>query len=438
MARILIVDDDSALAETLRDRCAERGHTVTTVDRGERCLPQLDSVRPDLIFLDVRLGDADGLELLRRIKERRDVPVAIMTGHEPLTSASRAGAGGAEFFLRKPFGLDEVDGVLGSVERSGRPVRMPDAPAPSDIPGVAFVGVSRAMLDVCRSIGLAARSGATTLISGESGVGKELAARAIHALAGPQRPFAAVDCTTLVETLFESELFGHERGAFTGAIATRPGKLEMARGGTLFLDEAGELTPRMQAKLLRVLQYRTFERVGSNEPIHIDFHLVAATNRDLERLAKEGAYRADLLYRLDVLHVHIPPLRERREDIPPLIRHLTETHARRDGRALPEVTAEAMDVLVAHDWPGNVRQLENVLLRCAVHSSGGPVRASDVRRWIGDAAPASRPRTLAAIEREAVVNALAFARGNVSEAARILGISRPTLRRKMKAFGIRA
>ena len=437
MVRILIVDDDTALAGTIRDHCTSRGHDVTLVDQAARCLPELDSVSPDLVFLDVRLRDGNGLELLRRIKSRRgDVPVAIMTGFEPMSSASSAGAGGAEFFIRKPFGTEEIDGVLDVIEREGPTVEEGEGATATSIPGVRFVGVSRAMIEVCRSIGLAARSGATTLIEGESGVGKELAARAIHSLAGAERPFTVVDCSALVETLFESELFGHERGAFTGAVMTRPGKIEVARGGLLFLDEVGELTPRMQAKFLRFLQERTFERVGSNLPIRVECQTVAATNRSLERMAQEGGFRSDLLYRLDVLHINIPPLRERREDIPPLVRHLLREIGPRGARRRPEISPGALDVLVSHDWPGNVRQLENVLLRCVVHSGGETLTADVIRRWLKGGPAGVAPRTLDALEREAVASAVEFSRGNLGKACKLLGVSRPTLRRKMRRYRI--
>jgi DNA-binding NtrC family response regulator len=437
--RILIVDDDRALAALLKEHCAERGHAVDWVGEATRCLDAFDTMSPDFVFLDVRLGDGNGLDLLRELKSRRrETPVAVMTGFEPLVSASHATVRGAEYFLRKPFGPSEVDSVLDRAERKPPLLRVPDTShqGPSQ-GGVAFVGCSRAMLDVCRSIGLAASTGVTTLIEGESGVGKDLAARAIHALGGEGRPFAAVDCTTIVETLFESELFGHERGAFTGADATRRGKVESATGGVLFLDEIAELTPRMQAKLLRLIQTRSFERVGSSEPVHVDFQLVAATNRRLEDLVREGRFRSDLLYRLAVHRIPIPPVRERREDVPALVAHAARHASARLHLDEPPIDQDALAMLVGHDWPGNVRELENVVTRLVLGASGRPVDRPAVSRALGSAVNPPG-RTLAEIERAAIVAALEATGWNYGSACKLLGISRPTLRRKLKSYGMRA
>jgi DNA-binding NtrC family response regulator len=437
--RILIVDDDRALAGLLKDHCAERGHAVDCIDEASRCLSAVDSLSPDFVFLDVRMRDGNGLELLATLKERfRGTPVAIMTGFEPLASASHASARGAEYFLRKPFGLDELDGVLEAAERRiGE--RAPAAPAPESGPlqaSVAFVGASRAMLEVCRAIGLAAASRVSTLVEGESGVGKDLAARAIHALGGATRPFAAVDCTTIVETLFESELFGHEKGAFTGAHAMRHGKVEAAQGGVLFLDEIAELTPRMQSKLLRLLQMRTFERVGGSTPIQVDFQLVAATNRDLATLVREGRFRADLHYRLNVHRIVIPPLRDRREDIPALVAHFVRHAAERTRMPEPRLAPAAMALLCAHDWPGNVRELENVVTRLVLNAGGRAIGKDDVAPGLSGT-PATVPRrTLAQIERDAILATLEATAWNYGETCEILGISRPTLRRKIRGYGL--
>jgi DNA-binding NtrC family response regulator len=290
------------------------------------------------------------------------------------------------------------------------------------------------MTDVCRAIGLAARSGAATLIEGESGVGKELAAHAIHQLGGAARPLAIVDCSALVETLFESELFGHERGAFTGAHATRIGKVELARGGVLFLDEIGELTPRMQAKLLRLLQERTVERVGGNTPIRVDFQLVAATNRPLEQRVKEGSFRADLYYRLDVLRVRIPPLRDRREDIPALVSYFVQRAARRHAVPPALFRDDALDVLASYEWPGNVRELDNVVTRCVLQASGRPVTAAEAAGAL-PASPARRPlRALPEVERDAILEALRYVDWNLGRACELLGITRPRLRRAMRRY----
>jgi two-component system response regulator AtoC len=431
VVRVLIVDDDRALATVLADRCAELGIDATFVNCASDFPAAFDKLHPDLVFLDVRLGDGSGLDLLRDLKKRADIPVAVMTGYETLANASVATVRGAEYFLRKPFGLDEFDGVLDSASRA-RP-----APVVTDVPpdaAVAFVGTSKAMTDVCRAIGLAARSGATTLVEGESGVGKELAARAIHQLGGLQRPFAVVDCSTVVETLFESELFGHERGAFTGAFSSRVGKVELARGGVLFLDEIGELTPRLQAKLLRLLQERTFERVGGNTPIRVDFQLVAATNRPLERRVAEGSFRGDLFYRLDVLRVSIPPLRERKEDLPALVGYFAAAAAKRHGVRPVAFDDGALDALAAHDWPGNVRELDNVVVRCVLHAGGRDVRARDVSRFLPAAAAKKPLRTIEEVERDAILEALRYADWNLGRTCELLGVTRPRLRRAMRKY----
>jgi DNA-binding NtrC family response regulator len=438
---ILLVEDDDALSDLLRHHCQDRGHSVDRVRQASECLQAVHSSNPDCVFLDVRLGDGNGLDLLPELKARRkDLPVMIMTGFEPLQSASRASAGGAECFLRKPFRISDVDHVLAQFERQARPIpegaglrrSEPDLPSPA-----AFVGTSDAMTAVCRAIGLAARSGVTTLIHGESGVGKELAARAIHVLSGQARPFAAVDCATIVETLFESELFGHEKGAFTGAHSSREGKVKLADGGILFLDEIGELTARMQAKLLRLLQTRCFEPVGGSRLRRVDFQLVAATNRSLETMVEQGTFRQDLFHRLNVLRIQIPPLRERREDIPALLEHFLEEIPPRIRIPAPVLSPEAMASLVAYDWPGNVRELENAVTRLVLEAQGRRIDPDSIlRQGLGRSGPAPT-RTLAEMERSAILGALEQTDWNFGKACEMLGISRPTLRRKIDRYGLR-
>jgi DNA-binding NtrC family response regulator len=436
---ILLVEDDDALSDLLRLHCQERGHSVDRVRRASECLASVEARHPDCVFLDVRLGDGNGLDLLPELKaQQQDLPVMVMTGFEPLQSASRASAGGAEGFLRKPFTVTDVDGILAQFERRAKP-RRPELPgdrAESGTSEVAFIGTSDAMTAVCRSLGLAARSGVTTLIEGESGVGKELAARAVHSLSGADRPFVPVDCATIVETLFESELFGHEKGAFTGAHASREGKVKIAEGGILFLDEIGELTPRMQAKLLRLLQTRTFEPVGSSRLRPAHFQLVAATNRSLERMVEQGTFRQDLFHRLNVLRILIPPLRERREDIPALVEHFIAEISPRIRIPVPILSPEAMASLVAYDWPGNVRELENVATRLVLEAQGRRIdqEAVHARLSLRRGPPV---RTLATLERSAIQAALEQTGWNFGRACKLLGISRPTLRRKILRYDLR-
>lgn len=433
--RILIVDDDETLSEMLRETCLQLGHEPVCVHSASECLPRLDRERPEVVFLDVRLGRGNGLDLVPAIRERhRDLPVAMMSGFEPLATASRAIATGADYFLRKPFGRDEFGKILERIQR--RQYATPSVDPLSDSTPGTFVGTSSSMLDACRMMGHSSRTRAVTLIEGESGVGKELAARAIHALGGSDRPFVVVDCSSLVETLFESALFGHERGAFTGAVQERPGRVELAQGGVLFLDEIGELTPRMQSRLLRLLQEKTFERVGGTKPIPVRFHAVAATNRNLSTLVKEGAFRPDLYFRLSVLHIQLPALRDRREDIPPLARHFSRIVAGDQGLPVPVIPDDAMEVLLSYDWPGNVRELENVVLRTVIRSHQGPLNAGAFLRHLGDLPVRPVTRSLARVEQDAILDALRYCGWDLGNVCSLLEISRPTLRRKMEKYGL--
>jgi DNA-binding NtrC family response regulator len=436
--RILLVEDDDALSELLRLHCQDRGHTVDRVRHASEGLEALGARNPDCVFLDVRLGDGNGLDLLPLLKQRRPgLRVTVMTGFEPLSSVSRATAGGAEYFLRKPFRISELDAVLAKLSEHGE-VSASEAPRSSEpsCSPATFVGSSSAMTEVCRSAGLSARSGVTTLIEGESGVGKELAARAIHALGGAERPFAAVDCATIVETLFESELFGHERGAFTGAHAAREGKVRLAEGGILFLDEVAELTPRMQAKLLRLLQTRTYEPVGGSKSMEATFQLVAATNRGLQTMVQQGTFRSDLYYRLNVLRITIPPLRDRREDVPSLVNHFLREIPPKIRIAEPALAPDALAALAGHDWPGNVRELEHTMTRLILQAQGRRIDRATVLTALGGDRPAAPSRTLSDIERAAILASLEQTGWNFGEACTILGISRPTLRRKIARYDL--
>ncbi len=433
--RVLIVDDDELLSEMLRETCLQFGHDPVCIHSASECLPRLAQEDPEIIFLDVRLGRGNGLDLVPAIRQQyRDLPVAMMSGFEPLVTASRATACGADYFLRKPFGRDEVGEILKRIQQRTYSSPVAD-PLPSPVSGT-FVGTSSAMLEACRMMGHSARTRAVTLIQGESGVGKELAARAIHSLGGEDRPFVVVDCSALGENLFESSLFGHEKGAFTGAVQDRPGRVELAQGGVLFLDEIGELTPRMQSRLLRLLQERTFERVGGSRPIPVRFHAVAATNRNLHERVREGKFRPDLYFRLSVLHIQLPPLRERREDIPPLARHFARIVAEDQSLAIPEICDDAIEVLLSHDWPGNVRELENVVLRTVIRSPQSPLRADAFLPHLGDLPVLPVTRTLARVEQDTIRDALRFCSWELGKVCALLEISRPTLRRKMEKYGL--
>lgn len=434
--RILIVDDDVVLSEMLRETCLQLGHDPVCIHSASDCISRVKQESPEVVFLDVCLGRGNGLDLVPQIRAySQDIPLAMMSGFEPLSTASRAMAQGADYFLRKPFGREEVGKILKGVEQRTSSSILSETLSSPEASGT-FVGSSTSMLEACRMMGHSARTRAVTLIEGESGVGKELAARAIHQLGGRDRPFVVVDCSSLVETLFESTLFGHQRGSFTGAVQDRPGRVELAQGGVLFLDEIGELTPRMQSRLLRLLQERTFERVGGDRPVSARFHAVAATNRNLPEMVREGTFRPDLYFRLSVLHIQLPPLRDRREDIPALCRHFLQRISQEQGGVLPEVTEEAMSVLSSYDWPGNVRELENIVLRTVVRSPQRPLQAESFLEHLGQVSVLPVTRSLARIEQDAILDSLRFCGWDLGKVCALLEISRPTLRRKMEKYGL--
>ena len=467
-ARILIADDEDSLRWVLEKGLRGVGYDVTSVKDGEEAVRVFEAQPFDLVFLDVRMPGLDGLTALERIRDLRpDVYVIVMTAHGSMDTAIKAMQRGAYDYLNKPFDLDEV---LLLSERALAASRLTQEVARlrTGLAEVrefsALIGRHPRMQDVYKTIGRIAGTDVTVLLRGESGTGKELVARAIHHYSRRSgRPFVAVSCAAIPGTLLESEMFGHERGAFTDAKERRLGKFELAHGGTLYRDEIGDMPVDLQTKLLRALQERTIERVGGHESIAIDVRVLAATNRDLEALMKEGRFREDLYYRLNVVTVNLPPLRERRRDIPLLVEHFLAKHVEELGER--GVAPEALDRLVGYDWPGNVRELENVVQRAMVmatagvilpeHLPIGPVSAAAsvavdatleeiIERKLMECVRGLRERSSAnlydlvvgLVEKPLLRAVLRETSGNQVRAAQILGINRNTLRKKLTEHGI--
>ncbi|WP_242352508.1 MULTISPECIES: sigma-54-dependent transcriptional regulator [Anaeromyxobacter] len=442
--RILVVDDEEIVRESLGGWLEKDGYTVGTMPEGRSAIEALKRERWSIMIVDLKMPGMDGLQVLEEAKKLQpDVAVVIMTAYATVDTAVSAMKMGAYDYLVKPFDPEELSLMMQKIVSQQSLVRENAVLRQALRQEYRFrdlLSKSPAMQSVFELARTAARSNSTILVLGESGSGKEVLARAIHAESPrTEGPFVAVSCAALTESLLESELFGHEKGAFTGAISRRKGKFEAAHGGTLFLDEVGDIGPKLQLDLLRVLEERRFHRVGGNEPIEVDVRIVAATNRDLRRAAREGKFREDLFYRLNVIPILIPPLRERREDIPLLVENFVERLSVEMKRRIEGLTPEAMSALMAHDWPGNVRELRNVLERGAVVASGPVIQLSDLGLPTKLDAP-PRHGTLASleeVERRHVAAMLAHTNGNVSQSARILGIDRVTLYNKMKKWGLR-
>jgi DNA-binding NtrC family response regulator len=439
-ARVLVVDDDQSSRDLLSRILSGAGHRVTAVADGREAIAALDAGEPpDVVISDIRMSEVDGLQVTDAYRARApDTPVILVTAFGNIDGAVDAIRRGAADYISKPYDVDAIQLVVARALKQ----RELAAENRSLRRGLRekyrlenVVGRSEAMLQVYKTAARVASTDATVLIQGESGTGKELVARAIHA-ASPRAagPFVAVDCGAIAEGVLESELFGHARGAFTGAQQARRGLFEEAQGGTLFLDEIGDVGPNLQARLLRALQEGTVRRVGTNEPIAVDVRVVAASNRDLEAAVKEASFRADLYYRLAVVTIRIPPLRERREDIPLLAEHFAHKHGRSEGSA---ISPAARDLLVAYDWPGNVRELENVVARALALNPSGVIMPEDLPEAVhGERPPApargpdvsDRP-TLEELERRYAAQVLQETGGNKTRAAEVLGIDRKTLYR---------
>ncbi len=440
-ARILVVDDELIMRESLARWLERDGHAVETAASGEEALARCRAARYEILLLDIKLEGMSGLEVLRRVKEDDpDAAVIMITAYGSIPTAIEAMKHGAADYLLKPFEPEELGVVIENLLRRQQQARETLYLRERVAEAARFenlIGQSPAMQEVFRLIADVAPTDAPVLIDGETGTGKGLAARAVHSLSARREgPFVAVHCAAIPETLMESELFGHRKGAFTDAKETKRGRLEMAHGGTLFLDEIGEVGMRTQIDLLRVLEDGVFYRVGGTQPLEADFRVVAATNLDLDRAVREGRFREDLFYRLNVVRITMPPLRRRKQDIPLLAEHFLRRYALEARRPIERIGRDALDAMMVHDWPGNVRELENAIERAVVVGKGPQIRAEDlpIGRPVPPAAPAVR---LEEVEREHIRRVLDESGWNITRCARLLGIDRSTLYGKIRRYGLR-
>ena len=439
--RILIVDDELVVRDSLGRWFAGEGYEIGLAASGREALAAVQEKHFDLALVDIKMPGMDGMELQKKLADAdTDLLVVIMTGYASVETAVQALKRGAYDYITKPIDPDELVHLVDKAlehKRTSRELEKLRENLQEIYPQTELIGKSPPMKRVFELIEMVAPTDTTVLISGESGTGKELVARAIHAMS-PRRymPMVVIHCGALTETLLESELFGHERGAFTGAQYRRKGKFEVADGGTVFLDEISDISLKTQTDLLRVLQEKEIVRVGGTQSIRVDFRCVAATNRDLEELVKAGSFRPDLYYRLKVLCIDLPPLRERREDIPLLADHFLHKLATAMNRPPPRLSTEAIDVLLKHDWPGNVREMENSIERALVISREPEIQPADFPFQLR-ATESRNGRSLNDVERGHIEKVVQECEGNLSRAARILGIDRSTLYSKLKRYGLK-
>ena len=450
--RVLVVDDESGILETLRVLLRNEGFAVTTALGGKAGLEQLSAQAPDIVLTDVRMPSVTGLDVLAAARaQNAETPVVLMTAQATLQSAIQAVNEGAFYYLQKPFRNDEMVAILRRAAEH-RALRIENTTLKQEIRRRDSsevsrpLGTARAWLDVLRVAETVAPTDSTVLIQGESGTGKEVIARYIHALsARTEKTFASINCGALPESLLESELFGHVKGSFTGAVKDKQGLFAAAGKGTFFLDEIGETTPATQVKLLRVLQTREVIPVGATDPQPIDVRLVAATNRDLEEEIKRGSFRGDLFYRLNVIALQLPPLRERRDDIPLLAEHFLKRAAESGAEEPKRLGDAALEAMQAYDWPGNVRELENALERAVILTRGAMIEPAALPERVIErkvqplvAPPTPVNPTLEAIERAYIMWVLQAEGGNKTRAAEVLGIDPSTLYRKLSRYGVEA
>lgn len=439
--KILIVDDELSVRKSLGEWFREDGFQVEIAADGNEALRKMEVGPFDIMVIDLKMPGMDGISLQKRVREiDKDVAIIILTAYASVESAVEALKMGAFDYVTKPVDPDDLSHLVRNILRqkdlSEENVRLKEKVSELGL-AAPIIGESPRMMRVLDLIRTVAETDSTVVILGESGTGKELVARAIHAQSKRRFfPIVTVNSGSIPETLLESELFGHEKGAFTGAQYRRKGKIELADGGTLFLDEIGDITPKMQIDLLRVLETKRFTRLGGNQEITSDFRLVCATNQNLERLVDEGIFREDLYYRIDVFSIHVPPLRDRREDILPLAQHFVEKYARAMGKPAKEVSPEARELLLNYRWPGNVRELENAIERAIVIGKGHMIPPQDLPLRVESQGAEPAKMSLAAMEKEHIERVLAEMKGNITQSAKILGIDRATLYNKMKRYGI--
>lgn len=456
-AKILVIDDDADSLASVVAVLRRDGYDVVPAADPREGLARLAAEGADVVLTDLRMPGLTGMEVIRHVvRENPGIPVVVLTAFGTVESAVEAVRAGASDYLMKPVGVPQLRAAVfkalkergknQELEKKDREIERLREEAGRAAGSSGIIGSSRAMEEVLRKIRLVAPTRMNVLIQGESGTGKELVAREIHAQ-GPRRdqPFVPVNCAAIPENLLETEMFGHERGAFTGAVATRPGKFETAEGGTLFLDEIGEISPALQAKLLRSIEQKEITRVGGSKVIRVDVRILAATNRDLKQKVEEKAFREDLFYRLNVFNITVPPLRDRREDIPKLAERFLSDISRESSISRKRLSPEALRLLLSYRWPGNIRELRNAMETSALVSVGDTIGEEDLPPEISKGflppspsgpIPLPAPKTLQEIEREAIRSALAETGGNKTKAAKLLGIGLRTLHRKVKEYGI--
>ena len=441
---VLIVDDESVVRKGISRALANRHIQATEAANGKEALAYLNTREFDLVLLDIKMEDMDGVEVLQQIRHRDpETSVVMITGYPTIATAVHCTKLGALDYLTKPFSLDDLDAALGKVRSKKAAKREPSTTSTGikqDSPKHLIVGQSPPMKKIFEKIARVAPTESSVLISGESGTGKELVARAIHANSNRKdKEFVAVDCSALVETLLESELFGHVKGSFTGAHQTKHGLFELANHGTFFFDEITNLSLKIQAKLLRVIQEREFMKVGDQHRIQLDVRIIAASNTPLSEAIRKGTFREDLFYRLSVVPLELPPLRQRKEDIPLLIEHFLEKLSHKMKKPPPEISPEAVDILKQYPWPGNIRELEHAIERVLILEDTDIIRERNLPSYIiqqqGDVQIFPEdPITLEELEKKYIAFVLKKAEGKKIEAARILGINRKTLSAKIKKY----
>ncbi|MEW6139337.1 MAG: sigma-54 dependent transcriptional regulator [Thermodesulfobacteriota bacterium] len=442
--KIVIVDDERSIRRSLEMFLAKKGYGVLTAENGESGLLIIDREQPDIVILDIRLPGMSGLEVLRSVRGRHPtISVIMMTAFHDMDTTIEAMKLGAYEYIHKPIDIDELEIAIEKVARNIKlSGRLDDliTEISRDYKVHNIVGTTPAMQEIFKLIGLVSENRATVLIQGESGTGKELIAKTIHYnSAYAKEPFVPVNCSVLVESLFASELFGHEKGAFTGAAYQKRGKIELAQNGTIFFDEIGDISPTVQVKLLRFLQEREFERVGGEERLRSCARIIAATNRNLSKLVLDKSFREDLYFRLKVVEINVPPLRSRKSDIPLLVDHLLNKINLDLHKNVTKIPWDTMDRLMSYDWPGNVRELENVLTRAVVLSKGDILSLdsfADLLPYDCPCAPPSAVKTLDEVVRDHVLATLRNTNWHRGKACELLGISRPTLRDMIKKYNL--
>ena len=439
---ILVVDDEAIVRESLRDWLSDAGHDVLVAEDGSQALTIIEKDRPSIAIVDLVMPGMDGIELLKRAKEiSPSIEVIVITAYASISTAIAAMKQGAYDYIEKPFSPERVELLIEKLVEHQRLVEE-NISLHQKLEGhyrfEDIITKSPKMQQIIELIKVVAKSNATVLITGESGTGKELVARAVHSQSyRKDKPFVPVSCAALPESLLESELFGHEKGAFTGAHAQRKGKIEFANRGTLFLDEVGEMSANIQVHLLRVLEEKEFTRVGSNELIKVDVRVVSATNRDIREAIASGQFREDLYYRLNVVTIDLPPLRERKEDVPLLANHFLKKFTAENQKEVSGFSPEVTDFLLKYQWPGNVRELENTIERAVILAQNSEIQLADLLQKSSSLVNSASPiRSLDEVEKNHIISILNETGRNYTKAAKILGISRATLYSKAKIYGL--